>query len=237
MIAVVIVAILIAINGIFALAELAVASSRKSRLKALVDENRAGARAALHLAEEPGRFLSTVQIGITLIGIMAGAVSGAAISQQFDAFLEAQGVPTRLAEPLAYIFVIASITYFSVVAGELVPKNLPLRNPEGFACAFAPLMLVLARIAAPAVWLLNASTQLVFRLLGRGAVEANAVIEEELKLMLAEAASAGVIEVEERAMISGIFRLGDRAVSGVMTHRVNVDLLDLSDDEASIVAA
>lgn len=199
-------------------------------MKALVDENRPGARAALALAEDPSRFLSTVQIGITLIGIIAGAVSGAASSQQLDTVLEGWGFPTSFAEPVAYAFVIGAITSFSVVIGELVPKNLALRNAEGFACALAPTMLALSRIAAPAVWVLDASARMIFRLLGRDALPQNAVTEEELKLLVTEAASAGVVELEERAMIGGILRLGDRFVSGVMTPRVDVDMLDLAND-------
>lgn len=236
MTAVIFVAVLILINGVFALSELALASSRKSRLKALEDAGRPGARAALALVEEPSRFLSTVQIGITLIGIVAGAVSGAALSQQLDAELEAWGMPTPVAEPLAYAFVIGAITYFSVVVGELVPKNLALRNAEGFACALAPTMLFLSRVAAPAVWVLDASTRVIFRLLGQGAASQSAVTEEEIKLLVSEAANIGVIEVEERVMIGGILRLGDRSVSGVMTPRVDVDLLDISVDETGLIA-
>lgn len=234
--AVLFVTVLILINGVFALSELALASSRKSRLKALEDAERPGARAALALVEDPSRFLSTVQIGITLIGIVAGAVSGAALSQQLDAELEAWGIPTPVAEPLAYAFVIGAITYFSVVIGELVPKNLALRNAEGFACALAPTMLFLSRVAAPAVWVLDASTRVIFRIMGQGAASQSAVTEEEIKLLVTEAANAGVIEVEERAMIGGILRLGDRSVSGVMTPRVDVDLLDISVDETNLIA-
>lgn len=234
--AVLFVTVLILINGVFALSELALASSRKSRLKALEDAERPGARAALALVEDPSRFLSTVQIGITLIGIVAGAVSGAALSQQLDAELEAWGIPTPVAEPLAYTFVIGAITYFSVVIGELVPKNLALRNAEGFACALAPTMLFLSRVAAPAVWVLDASTRVIFRIMGQGAASQSAVTEEEIKLLVTEAANAGVIEVEERAMIGGILRLGDRSVSGVMTPRVDVDLLDISVDETNLIA-
>lgn len=236
MTAVLFVTVLILINGVFALSELALASSRKSRLKALEDAERPGARAALALVEDPSRFLSTVQIGITLIGIVAGAVSGAALSQQLDAELEAWGIPTPVAEPLAYAFVIGAITYFSVVIGELVPKNLALRNAEGFACALAPTMLFLSRVAAPAVWVLDASTRVIFRIMGQGAASQSAVTEEEIKLLVTEAANAGVIEVEERAMIGGILRLGDRSVSGVMTPRVDVDLLDISVDETNLIA-
>src|SRR5215207_159243 len=146
----------------------------------MVDQRRPGAQAALALAEDPGRFLSTVQIGITLVGILAGAFSGAALSQQLDAILEGWGVSTRVAEPLAYVLVIGAITYLSVIIGELVPKNFALKNPEGIACAVAPLMRLISRLAAPVVWLLDASTKLIFRLFGVSTESAAAVTDEEI---------------------------------------------------------
>src|SRR5215204_5005270 len=164
---------LIALNGLFALSELAVVSARKARLKTMADARRPGASAALALAEEPGRFLSTVQIGITLVGILAGAFSGAALSQSFDEVLEGWGVPTRVAEPLAYVLVIGAITYLSVIIGELVPKHLALRNAEGIACAVAPLMTIVSKVAAPVVILLDASTKLLFRVFGFSTESAN----------------------------------------------------------------
>ncbi|MCG6122507.1 MAG: hemolysin family protein [Microvirga sp.] len=231
---IIIVAALILLNGVFALSELAIVSSRKTRLRTLVDKGKTGARAALSLAENPGRFLSTVQIGITLVGILAGAVSGAALSERLDTVIENLGAPTRVAEPVAYTLVIVTITYFSVVIGELVPKNLALRNPEAFACLLAPLMVFLSKAAAPAVWLLERSTNVVFRLFGANTNSDNVVTEEEVRLMLTEATTAGVIENDERAMISGIMRLSDRTVSAIMTPRVDVDLIDVSDGADSI---
>jgi putative hemolysin len=220
---------LIALNGVFALSELAVVSARKTRLKTLVEAGRPGASTALRLAEEPGRFLSTVQIGITLVGILAGAFSGAALSQRFDEILEGWGVATRIAEPLAYVLVIGFITYLSVVIGELVPKNLALKNPEGIACTLAPPMALLSRAAGPVVWFLDASTKVVFRLLGGNTESGSAITDEEIKTIVAEAETAGVIETDERKMISGVLRLGDRAVRGIMTPRTDVDWIDLDD--------
>ena len=225
---------LIALNGVFALSELAIVSARKARLKTLADAGRVGARAALALAEDPGRFLSTVQIGITLVGILAGAFSGAALGIRAADLLEARGMPRWGAEALGYGSVISVITYLSVVIGELVPKHLALRNAEGIACAVAPSMRFLSRAAGPVVWLLDASTRLVFRLFGRSTDNANAVTEEEIKTIVAEAETAGVIEVDERRMISGVLRLGDRAVRGVMTPRTDVDWIDLQDGEAAV---
>jgi putative hemolysin len=225
---------LIALNGVFALSELAVVSARKVRLKTMAEAGRPGARIALALAEEPGRFLSTVQIGITLVGILAGAFSGAALSQRFDTVLEGWGIPTRIAEPLAYVLVLGFITYLSVVIGELVPKNLALKNPEAIACALAPPMALLSRMAKPVVWFLDASTKVIFRLLGGDAEAASSVTDEEIKTIVAEAESAGVIETDERKMISGVLRLGDRAVRGIMTPRTDVDWIDLEDPALDI---
>jgi putative hemolysin len=225
---------LIALNGAFALSELAIVSARKSRLKAMVESRRVGARAALALAEEPGRFLSTVQIGITLVGIMAGAFSGAALGARLTDILAGYGVPPRVADPLGFGLVISAITYLSVVVGELVPKHLALRDPEAIACVVAPPMTFLSRLAGPVVWLLDASTRLVMRILGRHAASDSAVTEEEIRTLVAEAESAGVIETDERLMIAGVLRLGDRTVRSLLTPRTEVDLLDLADDAESL---
>jgi putative hemolysin len=226
--------LLIGLNGLFALSELAIVSARKARLKAMADNGRAGASTALKLAEDPGRFLSTVQIGITLVGILAGAFSGAALGDRLTEILLGQGMPERAAEPLGYGLVIGSITYLSVVVGELVPKHLALKSPEGIACAVAPLMALISRIAAPVVWLLDTSTKLIFRLFGQSTESESAVTEEEIRTIMAEAETAGVIETDERKMIAGVMRLGDRAVRGVMTPRTDVDWIDLNDSPSEI---
>jgi putative hemolysin len=221
--------VLIGLNGIFALSELAVVSARRPRLKTMVEQRRKGAAAALKLAEEPGRFLSTVQIGITLIGILAGAFSGAALGEMLSVELLSRGVPERFAAPLGFTIVIGAITYLSVIIGELVPKQLALRHAESIACAVAPFMTWLSRAALPAVWLLDASTQAVFRLFRLKAGRDTAVTEEEIKTIVAEATTAGVIDQDERRMISGVLRLGDRPVRGLLTPRTNVDWIDLAD--------
>ena len=226
--------ILIGLNGLFSLSELAIVSSRNVRLKAMAEAGKPGARAALELSEDPGRFLSTVQIGITLVGILAGAFSGAVLGARLTEALAGVGIGHWLAEPLGYGLVIGAITYLSVVIGELVPKHLALKNAEGIACAVAPLMAFLSRIAGPLVWLLDASTKLVFRLFGNSMEPASAVTEEEIKSIMAEAETAGVIETGERRMISGVLRLGDRAVKGVMTARTDVDWIDLDQDALEI---
>jgi putative hemolysin len=227
---------LVALNGVFALSELAIVSARRPRLKAMAEQGRSGANTALSLMEDSGRFLSTVQIGITLVGILAGAFSGAALGDRLTQIFLDRGMPEGAAEPLGYGLIIGIITYLSIVIGELVPKQLALRNPEGIACAVAPLMRVLSKVAAPAVWLLNASTRLIFGLFGPASDSDTTVTEEEIKMLVVEAESAGVIEEEERRMISGVLRLGDRPVRGLMTPRTDVDWIDLGDGEEAIRA-
>jgi putative hemolysin len=225
---------LIALNGLFSLSELAVVSARKVRLKVLAEQGRPGAATALGLAEDPGRFLSTVQIGITLVGVLAGAFSGAALGERLTSFVEAFGVPDIAAEPIGYGLVIGLITYLSVVVGELVPKHLALKNPEGIACAVAPLMARVSRVSAPIVALLDSSTKLLIRLFGLPTGTESGITEEEVKTVVAEAEAAGAIETDERNLIAGVLRLGDRAVRGVMTPRTDVQWIDLHDDDFEV---
>jgi putative hemolysin len=229
-----IVSTLILLNGLFALSELAVVSARHPRLKAMNAAGKPGAASALALANDPGRFLSAVQIGITLIGIINGAYSGEAFGGHAGQLLRDMGAPDHLARAVGYGIVIAVITYLSVIVGELVPKTLALRNPEVIACAVAPAMTMFSRIASPAVWLLDASTRLVFRLMGRSTGSETRVTDEEIRSLIAEAETAGVIEKGEREMISGVMRLADRAVVGLMTPRTDVDWIDLTASEDEI---
>lgn len=228
---------LIALNGVFALSELAIVSSRKSRLKLMADDGSRGAAVALRLAEDPGRFLSTVQIGITLVGILAGVFSGAALSDMMsDTLRDSVGLSPIVANTVGYTIVVGLITYFSVVVGELVPKNFALRHPEKIASVIAPPMQLLSRAAAPVVWLLDSSTRLLFRLVGGDTSKETAVTEEEIKSLVAEAATAGVIESDEHRMISAVLRLGDRPVRSIMTPRTDVVWLDLDDPDQEILA-
>jgi putative hemolysin len=226
--------LLIALNGVFALSELAIVSARRTRLKNMVEDGKRGAATALALSENPGRFLSTVQIGITLVGILAGAFSGAALGNQLGEILLREGVDPRFAHPVGYGLVIAFITYLSVVIGELVPKQLALRNAESIACFMAPIMNVVSKIGTPVVWFLDFSTRMIFRLLGFNTSPDNAVTEEEIKTLVAEASTSGVIEEDERAMIAGVLRLGGRAVRAVMTPRGEIDWLDVTLSEKEI---
>jgi putative hemolysin len=227
---------LVALNGVFAMSELAIVSARKPRLQAMERARRRGAATALLLQSDPGKFLSTVQIGITLVGVLAGAYSGASLGGPVGERLAAAGLPLRFADDAGFALVIALTTYASLVIGELVPKQFALRSPEPIACLMAPLMLVVSKVGAPLVWLLDTTTGLVFRALGLNRESDNQVTAEELHLVVAEAQSAGVIEESERAMISGIMRLADRPVRGVMTPRGDVDWIDADADEATIRA-
>lgn len=234
MIDIVIVVGLILINGVFAMSELAVVSARRARLQSLAAQGRSGAKSALALAADPGRFLSAVQIGITLIGILNGVFSGATLGSRLTQGLLDAGLSHRIAEVLGFGSVVVIVTYLSVVIGELVPKNLALRNSEAIACAVAPAMAALSRIAAPVVWLLDTSTKLVFRLFGSTTDNSAQVTEEEIKQLIAEAESAGVLEKGERQMISGVLRLADRNVVGIMTPRTEVDWIDITDSDEEI---
>ena len=223
-----VVLVLIGLNGLFALSELAVVSARRSRLRSLAQEGRRGANRALALAADPSRFLSTVQIGITAVGLVAGAYSGATLAADLERLLVSRGISNGAANWLAYASVFSAITYLSLIIGELVPKNLALRHAETIACAVAPLMMTLSRVAAPAIWLLDLSTKAVFWLLRQKPQRQSTVTEEEIKMLIAEAERVGVLETGEHRMISGVLRLGDRRVLGLMTPRTEVDWIDLN---------
>jgi putative hemolysin len=220
--------VLIVFNGVLAMAELAVVSSRRARLQALADRGVVGSRRALALASDPGRFLSTVQIGITLVGVLSGAFSGATLGVRLGSWLESLGIGTSVANYVGMGVVVALITYGSLIIGELVPKQIALRDPERVAVRVAPAMMFLSRIGAPLVWLLDVSGDAVLRLLGYRSEAEKKITDEEIRVLIAEAASTGVIEPGERAMISGVMRLGDRAVRAMMTARIDVDLIDLT---------
>ena len=219
------------------MSELAIVSARKPRLEAMARQNIFGAQAAIDLAAEPGRFLSTVQTGITLIGIIAGAYSGASLGAPVAQRLEAWfALSHNVAENLGFALVISLTTYLSLIIGELVPKQIALRSPEPIAAFMAVPMQWLARITAPLVWLLDKSSALVFAILRLDRESENKVTAEELHLVVAEASRSGVIEESERAIISGVVRLADRPVREVMTPRREVDWLDADADGEAIRA-
>src|SRR5437762_11044034 len=228
---------LIALNGVLAMSELAIVSSREARLKAMARSGSRGAQCALDLAAEPGRFLSTVQSGITLITIVNGAFSGATLGEPAAQRLELAGVSPNTAHTLGFGIVIFLTTFVSLVIGEIVPKQMALRSPEPIAAAMSRPMLWLSKITAPFVWLLERSSALIFSALGMDRESRNHVTAEELHLVVAEAQTAGVLEEDERAMISGIVRLADRPVREVMTPRTEVEWIDIGATPDEIRAA
>jgi len=228
---------LIAINGLLSMSELAIVSSREARLKAMVKAGSRGAKWALDLAAEPGRFLSTVQTGITLIGILAGAYSGASLGAPVGQRLARLGIDPETADTVGFGIVIVVTTFASLVIGELVPKQFALRNPEAIAAIVSRPMGWLSKATAPFVWLLDKTSALIFRALGLNRENKNVVTAEELHLVVAEAQSAGVLEESERAIISGIVRLADRPVREVMTPRTDIDWIDIGCGRDEIRAA
>jgi len=221
--------LLLIINGIFAMSEMAVISARKTRLQQLADEGSTKAATALELAGAPDRFLSTVQIGITLIGILAGAFGGATLAEEIALWFDAIPALAPYSEAIAVTVVVLFTTYLSLVIGELVPKRLALLQPERIAAMVAPSMRTLSRLAYPAVQVLTVSTSGVLRLLGVRAVGEQPVTEEEIKALVAQGAQAGMIEEAERDIVESVFRLGDRRVDQLMTPRTAVVWFDIND--------
>ena len=230
-----VVVVLIVLNGLLAMSELAVVSSRPARLQVMRDQGQKGAGTALSLAEDPGRFLSTVQIGITLVGVLSGAYSGATLGERLAEFLQTQGLSEAASETLGVISVVIAITYLSLIVGELVPKQIALRDPERVAARVAPAMSLLSRLSSPLVWILDRSGKLLLSILGQSGDAGQRVTEEEVKTIIAEAESAGVLESEEKEMISGVMRLADRTATGLMTPRREVEILDLADPPDEIL--
>jgi putative hemolysin len=218
---------LVTLNGVLAMSELAIVSSREARLKAMARSGSVGAKCALDLAADPGRFLSTVQSGITLIAIFAGAFSGEKLGEPAAQRMQLLGLDPTTAHTVGFTVVIVLTTYLSLVIGEIVPKQIALRSPEPIAVAMARPMRWLSVITAPFVWVLDRSSALIFRLFGFDKESKNHVTAEELHLVVAEAQTAGVLEEDERAMISGIVRLADRPVREVMTPRTEIDWIDV----------
>lgn len=219
--------LLLVLNGVLSMSELAVVSARTSRLQQRAANHIRGAQAALDLAEHPNRFLSTVQIGITLIGIVTGALGGTALSGPLATVLGKVPGVGPYSDQVSVIVVVALITYLALIIGELVPKRLALQQAENIACLVAPAMTVLSRIASPVVALLAISSDLVIRLLGIKASNEPAVTEEEIELMLAQGAEAGIFHESERTMVASVFDIGDRRASELMTPRHAIDYLDL----------
>ncbi|HSK41194.1 MAG TPA: hemolysin family protein [Arenibaculum sp.] len=231
-----VIVLLTVLNGIFAMSELALVSSRRARLEQMAASGSGGARAALRLMADPGRFLSTVQIGITLIGVVAGAYGGATLGIRLGAWLETLPGLAGRGQSLGFGLVIVSITYLSLIVGELVPKRIALKAPERTAAVIARPMLLLSRLTAPLVWLLGTSTDLLLRVLGLQGEREAAVTEDEVRSLITEGTRAGIFVPEEKAMIEGVLRLADRPVRSIMTPRHEVVWLDVEDSADQILA-
>ncbi len=220
---------LIVMNGIFAMSEIALISSRKTRLQHWAEEGRTGAARALKMANDPSHFLSTVQVGITLIGVLNGAIGESAIADKLDAYFGQIPELARYSRSISVALMVLIVTYFSLIVGELVPKRLAMRNPEPIASFFAGPMQVLSIIAFPLVKLLSVSTELALKLFGRGKKKEPSITEEEIQVMMEQGAEEGIFIRSEHELVSNIFSLDDKEIASIMTPRKDIFLLDLED--------
>lgn len=234
LIEVLVIFVLTLVNGVFAMAETAIVSARKTRLQHAANSGDAAARIALDLANAPNLFLSTIQVGITLIGILAGVFGGATIANRLALLVNAIPTLTPYSQAVSFTIVVLVITFFSLIVGELVPKRLALQNPERIAALIAPAMQRLSRLASPIVRWLSGATDAVLRLFGVQASPATPVSAEEIKLMMQQSTQAGIFQPAEQDLIAHVFRLGDRRLSALMTPRPNIVWLNL-DEPLSVI--
>jgi putative hemolysin len=232
-----VVLLLILLNGLFSLSELALVSVRRARLAVLERKGVKGAMAARALSDDPLRFLPTVQVGITLVSVLTGVFGGARIASHLQAWIANIPSLAEFAESLALATVVIVTTYLTLVLGELVPKQIALRSPELMAIRVARPIAVVSRILAPAVWLLGVSSNFILRLLGLRRASRQSVTEEELKALLLEGAQTGVLEMEERDMIERVLRLADKPVRAIMTPRTELAWIDRTHPTKAITAA
>ncbi len=227
-------AVLILLNGAFAMSEIAVVSSRKARLQRLVDDGVPGAGAAMSLHESPSNFLSTIQVGITSVGILSGAIGEAALADPLAEWIGRTPALAPYAKAVALGLVVIGITYLSVVVGELVPKRLALLKPELIAAFVSRPMHSLARFARPLVWLLSASSDVVLRLFHARRSDEPPVTDEEIEVLMQQGAEAGVFHRSEQAIVANVLRLDEQRIGAIMTPRADVYAVDLDDDEAEV---
>jgi putative hemolysin len=227
--------LLILVNGFFSMSEIAMVSARKARLQQRAEEGDSAADTALQLAKAPNRFLSTTQIGISLIGILVGALGGTTIAEHLAGLLQKVTFLAPYANGISLVFVVLVVTYFSLVLGELIPKRLALNNPERVAIIVSRPMRFLSRITAPIVHILSFSTDLGLRLLGVRPSSEPPVTQEEIKVLLEQGTQVGVFEEVEQDMVESVFKLGERRVGSIMTPRTEVIWLDLDDPLESLV--
>lgn len=224
---IVIILVLIVANGVFSGSEISVVSSRKVRLEQIAKQGNRSANAAISLVNSPNNFLSAVQIGITLIGILSGAVGGATIAQRLRPIFDSFSILKPYSEGLSVVIIVTIITYLSLVIGELAPKRIALNNPEKFACAIAKPMKLLARITAPIVHILGISTDGLLKILGIQSSDEPEMTEEEIKVLIRQGAKSGLFEEAEHKMLERVFQLGDRPIKAMMTPRTEIDWLDI----------
>lgn len=230
----ILVAVLIVFNGFFAMSEMAIVSSRRLRLSSMAEQGNDGARVALQLFDEPSRFLSAVQIGITLVGTLAAAVSGATLAERLGGVLNEFAFIAPNGETVAFVLVVIAITFLSVIFGELVPKRIAMAYPETIASYVARPLNTIARIARPLVALMQWASATTLWLLRIKVMPAQGVTEEEVKTVLAEGVETGVLEHEERRMMEEVLRLADRSVESIMTVRRDIYWIDLGDGEEKV---
>ncbi|RPI73595.1 MAG: HlyC/CorC family transporter [Ignavibacteriales bacterium] len=228
----VIILFLVILNGLFAMAEIALVSSRRVRLEEKANNGSKGAKAALNLLQKPEEFLSTVQIGITLIGIIAGAYGGAAWVNDISPFFAQFNSLKEYAVEISYVVVVSSITYLSIIIGELVPKSIAYNNAEGISVALAPVMKILSTVTKPIVKFLSFSTKIFITILGIKTKKENLITEEELKMLIDQAGMHGTFEKNEINMIKSIFRFGDRKAYSIMINRQDISWIDVNDPPA-----
>ena len=228
--------ILFCLNGLLSMAEIAIVTARRARLQGLAENGSKGAGYAIELNREPGKFLSTVQSGITLIGILTGAIGGAAIIEPLAIYMQQKGWFGAYGHDAAFVIVVVFESYFSVIIGELVPKQVALRYAEPIAIFAAPFMHGIARYGAPLIWVLDISSRGVMRLFGVKDYDAQAVTEDEVKTMVAEGAETGVFHPAEREMVTRVLRFADRTARSIMTPRMDILWLHVGEDDASVEA-
>lgn len=224
------VACLILINGLFSMTEIAVVSARRVRLARAAADGSAGAAKAVELQESPDRFLATVQIGITMVGILSGAFGGALLADEAAAIIEQVPALAPYSQQIGFGVIILIITYFSLVVGELVPKNIALNRPEFIASIFSRPMDLVSKVTAPAVWVLSASTRLILKIFRIHAATDSAITEEEIRAHIAHGTEVGVLDETEQDLIESVIRLDDQRITALMTPRVKIEWLDLEDE-------
>jgi putative hemolysin len=231
---IVLIFVLLLINATFSMSELAVVSARKLRLQKRADEGDKGAQAALNLAAAPDNFLSTVQIGITLVGILAGAFGGAGIAGYLSELFQSASFSETFSETISFVIVVSVITYFSVVVGELIPKSIALNYPERIAATVARPMQLISLIASPVVWFLSKPTGLILRFFKVHAVVDPPITDDEIKGMIAQGTEAGVFEEAEQGLLESVIHLGDQRITALMTPRLEITWIDIESSTEAI---